>query len=106
MASITEILTLLVIIIGILILPKMFRKEEKGTSHKRLLTKAISVPARLGIIISILLPLISALVLQPWKQNLILFILAGIVPLIIGWGLYWMFAGLKNKKRAGSKKSL
>jgi len=103
LASITEILTLLVIIVGILILPKMFRKETKAPSNKKLSTRSVSVPVRFGIIISILLPLISALVLQPWKQNFTLFILAGIVPLIIGWGLYWMFAGLKNKKRAKSK---
>ena len=98
MASITEILTLVVIIIGILVLPKMFRKQEKKTSKKNSLSiNSIPVFIRFGIVLSILVPAISALVFQPWEKDFILFILTGIIPLIIGWGLYWMYAGIKSK---------
>ena len=98
MASFTEILTLLAIIVGILILPKMFRKEEK-IPKKKLSVDSLSVSIRFGIIASILIPIVSALYFQPWKKDLILFVLFGIIPLIIGWGLYWMFAGLKSKDK-------
>ena len=103
MTSITEILTLVVIIIGILILPKMFRQEEKKSSKNKLSINSISVLVRFGIIISILIPTISALVFQPWKKDLILFILTGIIPLIIGWGIYWMFTGMKTKAKNKAK---
>ena len=103
MASITEILTLVVIIIGILILPKMFRQEEKKSSKNKLSINSISVLARFGIVVSILIPTISALVFQPWKKDLILFVLTGIIPLIIGWGIYWMRAGIKNKAKNKAK---
>jgi uncharacterized protein YqhQ len=78
----------------------MFRPETKISSKQKLSKKSIPVTARFGIIISILIPIISALIFQPWKNDLIMFILTGIIPLIIGWGLYWMFAGLKNKTKA------
>ena len=103
MASITEILTLVVIVIAILVLPKMFRQEEKKSSKNRLSIDSISVLVRFGIVISILIPAISALIFQPWKKDLILFILTGIIPLIIGWGIYWMCAGIKTKAKAKSK---
>ncbi len=99
MTSITEILTLVVIIVGILILPKMFRREENKPSKKRLSVNSISVPIRFGIVTSILIPTIAAIVFQPWEKDLILFVLFGIIPLIIGWGLYWMFAGVKSKAK-------
>ncbi|MCK5542464.1 MAG: hypothetical protein KAI40_07200 [Desulfobacterales bacterium] len=99
MASITEILTLVVIIIGIIILPKMFRQEKKGSSKEKLSINSIPVLVRFGILASILIPIISALFFQPWKNNLTLFILTGIIPLIVGWGMYWMIAGLKNKTK-------
>ncbi len=96
MTSITEILTLVVIIICILILPKMFRSEPKTSSKKTLSLNSLSVPTRFGILATILIPIIAALFFQPWKSDFILFILIGIVPLIVGWGLYWMFAGIKK----------
>jgi len=101
LASITEILTLVVIIIGILILPKMFRKNVDTPSKKRLSTiHSLSVPVRLGITLSILIPTISAIIYQPWKDSPVLFVLTGIIPLIAGWGLYWMLAGFKNKTKS------
>ncbi len=100
MASITEILTLVVIIVGILILPKMFRQDEKKSSKKEFSINSLSVIVRFGIIISILIPIISALVFLLWKQDLILFILFGVIPLIVWWGLYWMISGFKNKEKS------
>ncbi len=99
MASITEILTLVVIIIAILIVPKMFRQETKTKSKKKMSINSLSVFTRFGIVISILIPIISALFFQPWKKDLVLFILTGIIPLIAGWGVFWMFAG-SNKAKA------
>ncbi len=98
MPSFTEILTIVAIIFGIIFLPKMFRPEQKG-STKKLTINSIPVLARFGIIASILVPIISALYFQPMKDGLIMFILTGIIPLIVGWGIYWMVAGLKKKSK-------
>lgn len=103
MASITEILTLVLIIIGILVLPKMFRPAEKIKPGKKISISSISILIRFGIIISILIPTVSALIYQPWKKDLILFILTGIIPLIIGWGIYWIFAGIKSNAKGRAK---
>ncbi|MCP3898920.1 MAG: hypothetical protein GY707_04190 [Desulfobacteraceae bacterium] len=97
MASITEILTIVAIIIGILILPKMLRPEAKTSSRKTTPLSSLSVSTRFGVLATILIPIISALFFQPWKNDFILFVLTGVVPLIVGWGFYWMFAGIKNK---------
>jgi len=96
LASITEILTLVVIIIGIIILPRMFKQEQKSPGKKKLSINSVSVPARFGIILSILIPIVSALYYQPWNNGFVMFILTGIIPLIAGWGLYWTFSGFKK----------
>lgn len=99
MPSFTEILTIIAIIFGILFLPKIFRPEKKALNKKKLSVNSIPVLARFGIIASLLIPIISAIYFQPWKNGSTLFILTGIIPLIVGWGLYWMAAGLKNKPK-------
>ncbi len=96
MTSIAEILTLLLILICILILPRMFRQEKQAQKNK-LEPRNFSVYMRLGIVASILLPVISALVIKPWKEDIILFVAVGLLPIAAGWGIMWTVSGLKKK---------
>ncbi len=103
MAGIQEILTLLLIILGIIFLPRMMSRSNDRIKTKRRKIQ-LSGPMRLSIIVSILTPLAAALILKPWQHNLVGFISAGIVPVAAGWAFYWIVSGFKkqnNNSRGG-----
>ena len=94
MAGIQEILILLVIILGIIFIPRIMaggkvKKNVKKTFH-------LSGRMRLSIILSIVTPLATALVFEPWKHNLTAFILTGILPVTAGWAIFWVMSGFKK----------
>lgn len=95
MAGIQEILTLLVIIFGIIFIPRMM---ASGKTEKKIKKKAfhLSGRMRISIILTIVTPLVAALVFQPWKHNLIAFISTGILPVASGWAIFWIMSGFKK----------
>ncbi|ACN16358.1 hypothetical protein HRM2_32800 [Desulforapulum autotrophicum HRM2] len=95
MAGIQEILTLLLIIIGIIFIPRIMSGGRVKDTKKR---KKIHLSGRmrLSIILSIITPLVAALILKPWAHNFVGFILAGIIPVAAGWAAYWIISGFKN----------
>ncbi len=95
MAGIQEILTLLLIIIAILFLPKFFRKKEPRKSIRKR-RRPLSGGLRLALVATILVPLASALYLRPWDGNPLLFIAIGVIPVAAAWALFWVFSGFKT----------
>ncbi|MBF0203441.1 MAG: hypothetical protein HQK67_03805 [Desulfamplus sp.] len=98
MTGIQEIITIGFLIVCIFFIPRLFR-GSKSTSgyHKNI--KSISKMSgkfRLGIVISVILPFISAFVLKPWEGNLIVFMFFGIMPVAVGWAGVWVGAGFKK----------
>ncbi|WDP88801.1 MAG: hypothetical protein HUN04_03240 [Desulfobacter sp.] len=95
MTGISEILVLILLISGILILPRMF-KPAPAAKSKKTAAKSLSMKLRAGIAISVLYPAVSALVLKPWQGNIVLYLSAGLLPVALAWALIWVLAAKKH----------
>ena len=93
MTGVSEVLVLILLISGILILPRMFKPAPKQVKRKK---KTLSKAKRAGIVVSILIPIIAAVVLKPWRGDLALFVSIGILPVALGWSLVWIMAVKKH----------
>ncbi len=94
MTGVSEILVLILLISGILILPRMFKPAPKAVRAKK--KKPISKMTRAGIVVSILIPAIAAVGLKPWSGNLVLFVSIGIIPVLLAWAMAWILAAQKQ----------
>ena len=107
MSGIQEILVLIIIVLGILILPRILNpdRSEKGpqggdgSSRISPGLTALSGRMRLAIIVSILWPLAALLYFQPWHRHLIPFVVFGIGPVALFWGAFWVVAGFRKPGR-------
>jgi len=98
-SGIQEILVIVLVISGIFLIPRMM--TPRPTPQKVVLRRPplkLSWPLRLAIIVSVLWPVACVLYFKPWQQNLILFATLGIGPVVVGWSLKWVLAGMKNKR--------
>ena len=98
-SGIQEILIIVLIISAIFLVPRMM--NPRPAPQKVVLRRAplkLSWSLRLAIILSILWPVVCAFYFKPWQQNLILFATMGIGPVVVGWSLKWVLAGMKNKR--------
>ncbi|MBU1194674.1 MAG: hypothetical protein KKE62_11165 [Proteobacteria bacterium] len=99
MAGINEILVLILIITGIIILPRVFRPQQTSGKRKTSLAqnlKQMSVKIRIAVCLSLIYPFAAALFLKPWTSGLNFFLLTGILPVIIIWSAIWIISGIKN----------
>ena len=96
-SGIQEILVLVIIILGILILPRILnRGREKQVAVIRpaiVLTGRI----RMAIAASVIWPALIAAFMQPWKHDLINYLYFGPGPVAIVWITYWVITGFKKK---------
>ncbi len=97
MTGISEILILILLIALVFIIPRMMAPAPKREA--RMSPKKISVKLRAGIVASILVPVVAALMLKPWENNLIAFIAIGILPVALLWALAWIMAGNRSQGR-------
>lgn len=93
MTGVSEILVLILLISGILILPRMFKPAPKQVKSKK---KTLSKTKRAGVVVSVLIPIIAAVGLKPWSGDLVLFVCLGILPVALGWSLVWIMAVKKT----------
>ncbi len=94
MTGVSEILVLILLISGILILPRMFKPAPKAVQGKK--KKLLSKKKRAGIVVSLLIPIIAAMGLKPWNDNLVLFVSIGIIPVALAWATVWILAAQKK----------
>lgn len=95
MTGISEILVLVLLISGILILPRMF-KPTPESKKKKTAPISLNLKLRAGIVASILFPLLLALVIKPWQGDSILYVSLGILPVAIVWAVVWILAAKKK----------
>ena len=93
MTGVSEILVLILLISGILILPRMFKPAPKQVKSKK---KTLSKAKRAGIVLSVLIPITTALGFKPWSGNLVLFVCSGILPVVLAWAIVWILAAQKK----------
>lgn len=99
MPGINEILILAVIVVGFLLLPRMTGRGEEVIPVSATPVVEISGTMRLAIAASLLWPAAAAVYLEPWKGNLITFLLIGPGPVVLAWTLSWVIAGFREGRR-------
>jgi hypothetical protein len=57
----------------------------------------LSGKIRLAIAASILWPAAMAAFIQPWENDRFLYLYIGLGPVILGWILFWVYAGFIRK---------
>ncbi|MBF0257939.1 MAG: hypothetical protein HQK62_03705 [Desulfamplus sp.] len=97
LTGIQEILTIGFIIVCLFFIPRLFRNTQPRYLKKARIDSKISGKMRLGIVLSVILPLSAAFILRPWEGNFILFLSVAILPIAVGWAGVWVINGFKNK---------
>lgn len=94
MTGVSEILVLILLISGILILPRMLKPPPAGKTGKKM--GRLSQKKRSAIVISIVFPVACALVIKPWEGHVLMFGAVGLVPVALGWAFYWILSAPKK----------
>jgi hypothetical protein len=96
-SGIQEILVLVIIILGILFLPRILnRGPEKPTGAARP-AFVFTGRMRVAIAASALWPALIAAFMQPWKQDLFPYLYLGCGPVAVVWIIYWVITGFRNR---------
>ena len=96
-SGIQEILVLVIIILGILFLPRILNRGGEKPSGQVKPAVVLTGRMRLAIAASALWPALIAVYMQPWKQEPIPYLYFGIGPVAIVWILYWVLTGFRKK---------
>lgn len=96
-SGIQEILVLIIIILGILFLPRILNRGGDKPSGQVKPALVLSGRMRLGIAASVLWPALVAAYIQPWKQGLFPYLYVGPGPVALVWLVYWVITGFKKK---------
>jgi hypothetical protein len=96
-SGIQEILVLIVIILGILFLPRILNRGREITAAAPKPQVELSGKMRLAIAASIFWPGAMAAFMQPWKNNLYVFLYLGFGPVAFLWIIYWVLSGFRKK---------
>jgi hypothetical protein len=97
----TEILIILAIILAIFILPKRLGRQPEPVRMPQKQSSILTGWQRMAILLSILWLSFLALYLKPWMKNMNewdIYIYAGIGPVTLFWGIYWIVCGFKKRK--------
>jgi hypothetical protein len=96
-SGIQEILVLVIIILGILFLPRILnRGQEKRPAVPRPAI-VVSGKMRLAIAASVLWPAVTAVFIQPWAKDLIRYLFLGVGPVAFIWIIYWVLTGFRKR---------
>jgi len=95
-SGIQEILVLVIIVLGILFLPRILnRGQEKRPAVPRPAI-VISGKMRLAIAASVLWPAVMAVFMQPWEKELFRYLYLGVGPVALIWILCWVLTGFRK----------
>jgi hypothetical protein len=95
-SGIQEILVLVIIILGILFLPRILNRGQENRPAASSPAFTLSARMRLALAASVIWPALIAAYLQPWKQDLITFLYVGPGPVVVLWIVYWVITGFKK----------
>jgi len=96
-SGIQEILVLVIIILGILFLPRILnRGQEKRPAVPRPAI-VVSGKMRLAIAASVLWPAVMAAFIQPWEKDLFRYLFLGVGPVAVIWIIYWVLTGFQKR---------
>jgi hypothetical protein len=96
-----EILLIVVIILALLFIPRMTAPKSRFQKKPKRPLKLLQLGAawRLALLVTIVWILGTTAFFRPWQGKTGLFLLIGIGPLIVGWGITWVVAGFGRDKK-------
>ena len=96
-SGIQEILVLVIIILGILFLPRILSRGQDSRPAMSKPAVVITGKMRLALSASVLWPLIMAAFMKPWQKDLFLFLYIGLGPVVFIWMIYWVMTGFRKR---------
>lgn len=99
MAGIQEVLTLVLLIVGLIFIPRVFKGPGQSSEKKTGDTFSFSGKIRIGIVLSVAFPVVTAIYFKPWHHNILPFLLTGVLPVAVGWAVLWVYKGFQNPGR-------
>ena len=96
-SGIQEILVLVIIILGILFLPRILNRGQENRPAVPRPAVVISGRMRLFIAASVLWPAVMAAFMQPWDKELFRYLYLGVGPVALIWILYWVLTGFRKR---------
>ena len=96
-SGIQEILVLVIIVLGILFLPRILNRGQEKQTVAAKLAVTLNGRMRLAIAASVLWPALIAAYMQPWKQDLIPCLYLGLGPVAVVWIVYWVLTGFRKR---------
>jgi hypothetical protein len=96
-SGIQEILVLVIIILGILFLPRILNRGQDKRPAVSRPALVISGKMRLAIAASILWPAVTAAFMRPWDNDLSHYLYYGVGPVALIWIIYWVLTGFHKK---------
>ena len=96
-SGIQEILVLIIIVLGILFLPRILNRGQEKRPAVPGPAFVISGKMRLAIAASALWPAVMAAFMQPWAKDLILYLYLGVGPVALIWIIYWVSTGYRKR---------
>jgi hypothetical protein len=99
MSGLMEILVIVAIILIIFILPRMLRRQPETEIKPRKSIFCLNGWQRMAILVSFLWLSFFALYFRPWDNDWPIFIYVGIIPVVLSWGIFWIFLGFKKMKK-------
>ncbi len=102
MSGIQEILVIVGIILAIIFIPRITSRNQskrppvlrRGNPVSR-----FSGRMRLAVIASLLWLFAAAVYFEPWSRHPKPFLYFGLGPVLLGWGVGWVIAGFRRRRR-------
>ena len=100
MSGFSEILLILIIVIVLFFLPRMVSRPAAPVRRpvRQPLMKKITGRWRLAILVSMVWLAATVLWFQPWSGDQTRFVVIGVAPVVVGWGLVWVAAGFRKRR--------
>ena len=96
-SGIQEILVLVIIILGILFLPRILNRGQENRPTVSRPAVVVSGKMRLAIAASVLWPAVMAAFIQPWEKDLSRYLILGVGPVALIWITYWVLTGFRKQ---------
>jgi len=92
--GVSEILVLILLISGLLIVPRMLKPPPENNTQNAVLR--LSKKKRAAMVASVLFPIACALIIKPWQGHAVLFAAIGFAPVALAWAVYWVLSAPKK----------
>ena len=96
-SGIQEILVLVIIVLGILFLPRILNRGQERKPAVLRPAVVISGKMRLALVASALWPAAMAAFMRPWEKDLFTYLYVGLGPVAVIWLIYWVLTGFRKR---------